>query len=94
MQENVTVLPPNLRFQVKGDCGSLIVNYENGVKLGEMLVDVDGYYKWFPERRDGYSQGYWEARVLSAIAETLDKLNAPWERKMAAYFDNQEKENA
>jgi hypothetical protein len=74
-----------LRFQIKGDCGSLIVKFENGVKLGEMLVNDDGYYVYFPE----LNEGYWDAGMMRAIADTLDKLNAPWDARVNAFLESQ-----
>jgi hypothetical protein len=49
--------------------------YCNGVKLGELLQDVDGFYKFFPESR----AGYWEEAVMRDIADALDALNSAWE---------------
>lgn len=48
--------------------------FENGVCVGEALVDVDGYYKFWPVLKSGY----WEEGTLRALADFLAKLNAPW----------------
>jgi len=68
-----------LKFRIKGSCASLEVFFENGVKLGEMLVNDDGFYVYFPE----LNGGYWDAHMLSLIAQTLDKLNEPWAKRLA-----------
>ena len=60
------------------------VYYKNGVLLGEVISGDDGFFAFWPELRGGF----WEAHVLRAIADNLDKINAPWEKQIEAYFDN------
>lgn len=64
-----------LRFRVIDSAGSLNVFFENGVHMGIMYMEVDGYYVFQPHLR----AGYWAAYVMRAIADTLDKLNEPWD---------------
>jgi hypothetical protein len=52
--------------------------FENGVTLGQLYQEVDGYYVFVPET----SGGYWEAYVLREIANLLDKKNAKWHKKV------------
>jgi hypothetical protein len=47
----------------------------NGVHLGEFIIDVDGYYKFWPR----LSGGYWEGYVLRAIADKEEELNKEWD---------------
>jgi hypothetical protein len=49
--------------------------YENGVKLGEILCEVDGYYVFYPE----LNGGYWSEHILRAIADLLGTMNAEWD---------------
>lgn len=57
--------------------------FENGIKLGEILCDVDGYYKFFPEVKSGY----WDTYVLREIADHVDKLNEEWNKKVEEELD-------
>lgn len=52
--------------------------YENGVKLGEVLCNEDGYYDFWPELRGGY----WSAPVLRQIADLLDAKNQLWDEQV------------
>lgn len=58
------------------------VYYYNGVKLGECHPEVDGFYRFWPDLKGGY----WDSYVLKAIAEHLDKLNAPIQKDIDDYF--------
>jgi hypothetical protein len=57
--------------------------HENGVKLGKVLPDVDGYYKFWPELRGGY----WDESILGQIANLLTKMNGPWDKTVKDYFE-------
>lgn len=52
--------------------------YGNGVVLGSIEMDVDGFYVFFPKLRGGF----WDASVLHDIVRKLDALNAAWEIKL------------
>lgn len=52
--------------------------FENGVELGEILRDVDGYYKWWPNDLPGYL----DEEFLFAIASYLQSLNAEWDAQV------------
>lgn len=69
-----------LRCRKIGSSGTLAVYYQS-VLLGSMTMGCDGFYAWWPELRDGA----WEAYVLCEIADTLDRLNAPWQKLIDAY---------
>lgn len=60
-----------------GEAGAL--RFRERVECGQVLQDVDGYYKWFPP----HNGGAWEAHDLKAIGELLDGMNAPWEAEVA-----------
>jgi hypothetical protein len=66
------------------------LNYEppnlywyNGSHMGEVLQDVDGFYKWLPLHKGGYL----DEGVLFAVARLLNELNKPWENEINEYFD-------
>jgi hypothetical protein len=48
------------------------VSYCNGVRLGELLWEVDGQFVFYPVRNGGA----WTAHVLREIADKLERLNA------------------
>jgi len=62
----------------KREGGGYNLTFHNGVHMGELLMDVDGFYKYWPVQR----AGYWDAPPLRAIADLLDHLNAEWDAKM------------
>lgn len=48
----------------------------NTIKAGEFLMDIDGYWKFFPEwTRRGYVPGY----VLRELADKEEELNKEWD---------------
>jgi len=54
------------------------LHFVNGVKLGYAYAEVDGYYVFVPETRNGF----WSSYTLRMIAERLDELNAEWDLKV------------
>ena len=62
-------------FKLEGDK----LYFENGVFLGEVLCDVDGFYKWWPVQRNGYlDEGF-----LLALGNFLQELNKKWSDQIA-----------
>jgi hypothetical protein len=57
--------------------------YGNGVYMGEVLRDVDGFYKWWPLHKEGYL----DEGVLLEVAHLLKGLNQSWENEINEYFD-------
>ncbi|MEO5344672.1 MAG: hypothetical protein H7842_15395 [Gammaproteobacteria bacterium SHHR-1] len=62
----------------KREQGGYAVTYRNGVDMGALEMDVDGYYKYWPEQR----AGYWDAPPMRAIADLLDHVNAEWDAQV------------
>lgn len=52
--------------------------HENGVELGEILADVDGFYYFWPRFR----YGSWDEAVLRAIADLLTEKNKAWREQI------------
>lgn len=75
--------PPRLRVED----GRLI--FQNGVDLGAVYQEVDGYYVFWPE-----AVGSWEAWVLRDIADLLDKMNQPWDDEVREFFEQEKERNA
>jgi hypothetical protein len=46
--------------------------WENGHDLGDILMNVDGYYSWWPKQD---AQGYLDELFLLTIYKTLHNLN-------------------
>jgi hypothetical protein len=59
-----------------------LVSY-NTCKMGEFLVEVDGYFVYYPELRGGA----WESWIMHEIADKLDELNAPWDAEVNRLMD-------
>ena len=68
--------------------GEYAVYYEDRVFLGLIFAKEDGFYDFWPDLKDGC----WSAYVLREIADKLDEINAPYEKELNEYFDEQ-KEN-
>lgn len=51
------------------------MSYQNGVFMGDFVCHEDGYYYYWPARRDGAMPGY----VLRALADKLDEINKEWD---------------
>ena len=62
------------------------IYFENGIFLGEFIIKEDGYYDFWPEHPS--KDGYWSSYVLREIANTLDELNAPYEKELNEYFNS------
>lgn len=65
------------------------VKFYNGVNMGEIERDVNGYFKFWPAEHRG---GYIDESVFEAFNEIhvlLKALNAPYEREIRAYFEAQ-----
>lgn len=58
--------------------GTYSVTYHNGVSLGELYREIDGFFVFSPILRGGF----WEAAPMRTIADKLDELNAPWENEL------------
>jgi len=65
------------------------VKTNSGLDLGEFYREVDGFYVFWPVKRDGfYSEEY-----LGALLFELQQLNAPWKENIRKYFENEGKDN-
>jgi len=65
------------------------VEYENGVDMGELYKEIDGYYVYWPIDR----KGFWSSVPMRIIADKLDELNADWDREVKEFFEKQEQES-
>lgn len=61
------------------------VYFHNGVFLGEIFPEVDGFYVFYPDLKGGF----WEAYVLRAIADYMDELNVPIQKDIEDYFERE-----
>ena len=63
----------------------------NTVNIGEFLMDVDGYWKYWP---NDHRSGYWDEWMLTILAEELHKLNKNWDQEVkAAISKNDQRRN-
>jgi len=53
--------------------------------LGDIVAKEDGFYDWWPESSN--IRGCWPAPLLRELADTLDELNASWQKTMDEYFE-------
>jgi len=59
------------------------VLFDNGVKMGEILRDHDGFFYFWPEALNGF----WAAHIMRQIADKCDELNAPYEKEITLFFE-------
>jgi hypothetical protein len=62
--------------------GGYDVFYENGVRLGILYREIDGYFVFGPEP----GGGSWSGHVLRDIADKIEELNKPWDQQIQEYF--------
>jgi len=60
-----------------------IRNSFNGKHLGEVIMDVDGSYYYWPDKN---LSGSWSSHNLKQIAKILDDLNSEYEERVKKYF--------
>jgi len=54
----------------------------NGIKLGVLYEEVDGYYIFQSQP----TVGFWPSWVMRAISDKADQLNAEWDREMETFL--------
>jgi hypothetical protein len=61
------------------------VIFMNGVKIGEICVEADGYYVFWsnPEL-----SGFWDSAPMRVISDKLDELNKDWDQQVHEYFNH------
>jgi hypothetical protein len=67
-----------LLYATKREEGGYSITFHNGVNMGTLEIDVDGYYKYWPVQRIGY----WDAPSMRALADLLDHVNAEWDAQV------------
>lgn len=79
-------MPPSKRWLL--DLGEYPDNlrYYNGVVVGTIYKEVDGYYVFVPVEGKG---GFWEAAHLREIADILDDINRAWDTEVRDYFERE-----
>jgi len=63
-----------------------IYHKPNGKYLGKAVMDIDGYYYYWPS--DNLSSGSWSSYTLREIADILEELNKEYEKSVKEYFKN------
>lgn len=66
-----------LTYTSIGNDNSFNVSFKH-LSLGELIINDDGYYAWYPSHKDGYL----DAWVLKDIVTKLDELNKHWDDKI------------
>lgn len=61
----------------------------NSKKIGKVIMDVDGYFSYWPEDMSG-SFSSWTMRL---IADKLEEMNKDWDDKVNEYFERERQEN-
>jgi hypothetical protein len=65
----------------------LIEIYHRTKFVGEFVMDVDGFYMYFPTSVDGKSSmGGMTEHFIEEILEQLKKINEPWKQNIKDFF--------
>jgi len=66
----------------------LDIVWDNKVCIGQAVCEESGFWVFYPNDKPGY----YEAHTLVQISALLDRLNAPYNEHLKAYFDALPKE--
>lgn len=55
--------------------------------VGKFILDVDGFFYFWPEREDGA----WSSWSMKEIAEMMEDMNREWEEKIKEHFEEKTK---
>lgn len=64
-----------IKVSEEKDGGGFRAYWENGVFLGDIEADVDGFYKWWPAKNGGYFDEW----LLLCMYNTLKGMNKKWQ---------------
>lgn len=64
------------------DCYKLY--YDNGVYIGQAIMNDDGYFVLFPEHRGGY----WDQGILLMLYDYFHEKNKDWDESVNEFLDN------
>lgn len=56
--------------------------YHNGVHMGEVMIDEDGFYKFWPND----TKGYWDEHMLFLVGNLLKEKNKAWNEELERWF--------
>lgn len=71
---------------VSTNCKKLF--FHSGVYLGDLVLDIDGYWKFFPDNSQG---GCWDEFLLKTLVVYLVEMNDEYDKQVKEYFENYEK---
>lgn len=66
----------------------LDIIHDGKVNVGQAVCEESGFWVFYPNDKPGY----YEAHTLIHIAALLDRLNAPYNAEITAFFDTLPKE--
>ena len=67
----------NVIYQkINNDKYNIVTN--KGKLIGELIMDVDGYFYFWPEDNNGA----WASSHLRELANKLDELNKEWDKQV------------
>jgi len=53
--------------------------------VGELIMDVDGYFYFW----QNHSDGCWSSHIMRSIANKLDDINKPWNDEINDFFSKE-----
>lgn len=87
MSEYITLPYSKYLSVIKKNKGHYSVHFnENPIPVGDILMDVDGFYKfWSNTERNGY----WDEFILFELGNLLKEYNKQYEKEIEEYFNGQ-----
>lgn len=73
----------NLKYE-QADSEMIKVLTPNNTVVGYFIVDVDGYFYFWPS-----NEGCWSSHMMRSIADKLDEVNKKWDDHINEYFNKE-----
>jgi hypothetical protein len=78
------------KIKLERKAPDLIELYSNSNYVGEFIMDVDGFYRYFPTKIDGSTTaGGMCEELLQEIVNHLTKINEEWRNNIYNFFKTQ-----
>jgi hypothetical protein len=76
-----------LKLKLERKAPDLVEIYSGTKYVGEYIMDIDGFYKYFPTKIDGScTVGGITEELLQEITTHLVKINEAWKRDIYNFF--------
>lgn len=67
-----------------------VIFVSNNLLLGSLIMDVDGFFYFWPEDE---RKGSWSSWVMKEIVQIMEDMNAQWKKHVDDWFESQRKKD-